>query len=617
MSNRVLRFKSGKLEGLGLLLIFIMQFINIPAFGDIDKAGKLFTLFAFTIIMSSWFICKRDKIKTPIIFFYFAVIWIVIYLSNYFSIYKGWSYIQLGVLTIFLIYFLITYNIAILNKKFFEYFVNIILIVGVVYSVLGVYEYYHFYKFGISSKMLIPYILPPDRSWRVVGTYGQPNLLAVFYNLCILAFFYKYIHSKKLFTKIFFVKLRFVPVFIIGFVFMQTGSRAGLLSFLLTFCLFFLSMTRGRYLYGDSKGKRESILIFSVFVLSMIISNFLQLDIVGGSRYLELDTVATDARYVFWATSIFMFLDHSILGVGLGNWQFFQNGYGLESHDWLGFVPYEAMGTTNWAHNELLQILAELGIVPFLILVGLVLVFTIFFVKEFINTRKHKNSFCFYSQLFLLPFLIQSMFSWPFRYPPLLLLFFTCLGFACINYRNIDIHISSKFKSICFVLIVFSVFIFFKLAYIEVKIGRFAKSLRHQDEIVTTLPVFRELVQNPYSCHRVLSKALPFYVKYSLQSRNIDFAKALIPYAEKMTVMEGARWHWHNLALLYLLVGDEAKSRQVTQHTLDLMPSDDKVWDFMHYLNIREASRKTGRPIEYFYGKESRSALTPLELIYE
>ena len=75
------------------------------------------------------------------------------------------------------------------------------------------------------------------------------------------------------------------------------------------------------------------------------------------------------------------------------------------------------------------------------------------------------------------------------------------------------------------------------------------------------------------------------------------------------------RWHWYVLAHIYLKLGREHDARGAIQRAIDLMPSEQKFWSFLHALNIMKASRETGRPAQSFYPQGINYNFDTLEFI--
>jgi hypothetical protein len=283
------------------------------------------------------------------------------------------------------------------------------------------------------------------------------------------------------------------------------------------------------------------------------------------------------------------------------------------SHSKLAFVPYEAMMTTDWAHNDLLQILCEGGVIAFGLAVFLL---ALLFVKIWKNFFKEKitEPFFLYSHLFLLPFVIQSMLEWPFRSPPLLILFFTCLGGLLSQYPLVKIRISVWGRRSIRVFLLLALCIAASLFYQEVKIGTFKRDFLREKPVEDTLETFTVLAEHPYSSYRVLNGALPGYLREALRRDDDVLARKILPYYERLSTLEGARWQWYDLARLYLKIGREDDSRKAIERAIDLMPLDPRTEGFLHYLNMRKASRATGRPLDSFWPLGQKVDFTNLEL---
>lgn len=609
---------------LSLACVFLAQMLTVPFLADIDKAGKLYFFSLFVLGSGIYSFKTRSLLRVSPIFVVFGIFWLLLLLSASQAFFPGWAFLQSGILLICLFFMLLVCHAASTAPSFKEELVDMLLVLGVVAALFGLYDFYCFTLSGPSRDMLIPYLLPPNRSARVGGFYGQPNLFAVLLSVALLAFYYRYLHPLKKAIFVLPAWLRFVPVILLEFVFFLTGSKGGFLSRSLILLFFLWLIFRKSYLADSQEGKKEFFRLLLclgfAFLLSKAVSwQFTAIHLSRG----ELLGQSSSARFIFWTASVLIFADHPFLGVGLDNWKFLQNSYGPLAHDLLGFVPYEAMGNTNWAHNELLQILAEGGISPFLILLVLIVLLLLQIFKKFARKNNTMPSPAFfYSHLFLLPFIIQSMFEWPFRYPALLILFFLLVGNLLAQYPLFTIHWSRPFRFGMVALCILSLGFTGVLLGQEIHLKRFLANLHSDASVVfveKTLPEFEILVNNSYSRHRVLLAALPRYTRIAWVAEKTVLAEKILPYAEELAALEGARWQWYSLAQLYLKVGREEDARRATQKTIDLMPSDDRAWAFMHYLNIRKASEETGRPIEEFVpqGRPPPATFSPAEMFNE
>jgi tetratricopeptide (TPR) repeat protein len=375
-----------------------------------------------------------------------------------------------------------------------------------------------------------------------------------------------------------------------------------------------------RYLDRDPEGRREFYLLVLCIGVVFLLSKMLawnsspQLNMI---RPLGDTGINPSGRFIFWTSAILIFLDHPWLGIGLDHYKNVMNAYGPLSHEFLGFVPYEAMKSTNWAHNDLLQTLCEGGIFAFLLVLFLILLSTLKVYQNFVRRNGEPNPPFFYSHLFLIPFFVHSMFEYPFRSPPLLILFFTLLGGLLSQYPLKTVRLSVWSQRALQVFLLVGLFLASSLFYQELQIGNFKRNFLREQPAENSLKSFATLAERPYSSYRVLNGALPGYLREALSREDDQLAKKILPYYEKLSYLEGARWQWYDLARLYLKVGREADAREAIQRAIDLMPLDNRTNAFLHYLNMLNAVRATGRPLDSFWPRGQKVDFSKLELIHD
>jgi hypothetical protein len=209
------------------------------------------------------------------------------------------------------------------------------------------------------------------------------------------------------------------------------------------------------------------------------------------------------------------------------------------------------------------------------------------------------------------------MFEYPFRSAPLLVLFFTFLGGLLSLYPLKTIPFSPKGKRAMQGFLLFGLFFVGCLFYQEIQLGQFKRNYLQGDDIENSLQAFSILAERSYSSYRVLNGALPGYIREALCREDDRLAKKIIPYYEKLSSLEGARWQWYDLARLYLKVGREGDARQAIQRAVDLMPLDNRTNTFLHYLNMLKASRATGRPLDSFWPRGQKVDFNKLELLHD
>jgi tetratricopeptide (TPR) repeat protein len=206
------------------------------------------------------------------------------------------------------------------------------------------------------------------------------------------------------------------------------------------------------------------------------------------------------------------------------------------------------------------------------------------------------------------------MFEWHFRHPSLLALFFAIVGILLSQYPLKNRAFSFYGRYAIVILLLCSLGLAVRLFYVELQIGVLKHSMASQN-IEKSFSEFRSLTNNPYSSHRASTLALPFFVEAAFKSEKNMLAEKILPYYQRLCEREGIRAHWYNLALLYFRLGKEEESRNAIQKAIDLMPSYDPYWEFLHYINIIKAARDSGKPLKYFIPdrKDIESILTPLD----
>jgi len=572
--------------------VLLSQFIIIPYFFHIDGVAKaLLSSFVFLVFILQF----KGVFSFNQRFSYFSIA-LLLLLSASSSSFSGW--IQLFFLFLLVVYTLIllTYNKRI---PLFELFLKSYTFFIVIVSVLGLYEYFSSFFLGPSNKMLIPYLLPLNSGMRVVGIYGQPNLFALLLLSGLLVFLYQHLHGESFSTQRL-SKLKYLPFLTVALVFFLTGSRAGLLAFSLTYLPLCWLKVRKRYLADDFSGRKQfihlSCVLLLAFGVSYALNSFVDTETLHGLG----DTgISTDARFLFWTSAVLIFLDHPWFGVGLGNFKYYLPKYINQAHDTLGFIQYEAMGYTKWAHNELLQLLCEGGIFVFLIVIFLLSCF-FFQLILYASGRRQWSPLKLYSHLFILPFIIQSMFSWPMRHSALLILFFTFLGFLLSQYRYKTMTIPPwgrllvRCGSLCGLVLILLI------GFQEVRMGSLVHTM-DRDDIQASFPKFERLVASSYAEYPLLVKVTPRYIYSVMKKNDIDFAEKIFPYVKRLVDLQGAHWQWYNLSLVCHLLHREKDANFAVEQAIHLYPAEDIYWSFLHYLNMLKASNDTGRPVEDFY----------------
>lgn len=579
-----------------IVLVFVPQILVVPYFFNSENKAKALYLCFFCFLFLAIFTIKKFNFYKLDIFL--ILILIIPSLSAFFSKYYFYSCVSL----VYIFSIIIFRHILVssfeknvdLRLIFLRIFSGFILIV----SLLCFYQYFCFFFLGKSSVPLIPYLLPPNESSRISGIYGQPNFTSLLLLVGLLAYFYLYLHDTEYQT----TRLRwlqFFPFLTVTIVFFLTGSRAGFLAFVLTFLLLCWLVVRHRYLNSrPSQRKRFCSLLVVVIGGFCIAYGLNSISLMPGIRALSPGGSSSDTRFLLWAAAVLIFIDHPWLGVGIENFKFYLPKYANSAHDFLGFVEYEAMGYTSWAHNEFLQLVCEGGVIVFLAL-SLAIGSLFYQIIMYAKGRRNWSPLKLYSHFFLIPFVIQSMFSWPMRYTPLVILFFTFLSLLLSQYHWKTINIPVFFQNILRSIAVFGLVVTLLISIQEIRMESLKEDFKN-NSVHGSFSNFERLATDSYSEFPLLLKLLPRYIHIAISEENVVLAEKVLPYIQRLTEIQGTYWQWFYLGHIYHLVGRRDDAMKAVKNAIDLRPTEQVYWGFQHYLNMLNAADETGQPLEDF-----------------
>ncbi|MCD6526837.1 MAG: O-antigen ligase family protein [Desulfuromonas sp.] len=579
-----------------MVFIFLSQLLNLPFFLDASLLPK----FIFSSASCFLFIVFYPPKKIAVYRFdvLLVVFFSTLFCSSWLSSHPSSSFVAYLSLLAMIFGRLSLDHVFRDNIRQSVYFLRCYSIFSLIAAILGLFEYFSFSFLGKSTVPLIPYLLPPNLGSRVVGTYGQPNLFALLLLSGLLVYVYLYLHDDE-FCCCRLKWLCYLPFLTVAVSFFMTGSRAGQLALALTFLPLSWLVVRQRYLAADVLRHRRFFKLAATIVLAYLLvyglNEFFSLKCV---RELGDTGASIETRFLLWMAAILIFLDYPLLGVGLDNYKFYLPEYANKAHDVLGFVQYEAMGYTGWAHNEVLQLLCEGGVVVGLVLLlalsglfGQLLVFAV--------RRQQWSPLKLYSHLFLFPFVIHSMFSWPFRHPALLVLFFTFLLLLLSqgSYRAVCVSAvwqgALRFVAGCCLVVLV-------LATVqEVRMGGLAQKMIQRGAQVS-FGEFEQLVKQPYNEYPLLLKLTSRYVYVAVKEKDALFARQIQPYVQKLVDLQGTYWQWYNLSLVYLLLDQKDDAMLAVSRAIDLRPTEETYWALQHHLSMLKAAGDTGQPLETF-----------------
>jgi len=405
---------SNKFLFFSLLFSFLTDFlITSYLFWEINQVPKtIFFGLSLSFLTIIFLFLKREiyfsKIDLGFLFIFFAV------LPSYFSANdKVWFLFHLLVFILTYLSYLIAFNTF---KREYIYWFSILIVllslIGLFQSLVQIFllRCDWLYKLLASPKHhLLLYIFPifSSRFEQASGSTCQPNLFCLFLSITSLCSAYLFLKTKKLWF--------LLTLFLNTFTMQLTKSRAGFLDFLFVFSLF---------LYFLKNTNREDKLTIKRLIFWACFGHlvgFFFLKIIAQSTLINKVFISSgySSRLAIWLISLILFLKHPLTGVGLGNFKTWAQLVKIDiarEYSWVKWNP----AFLTWAHNEYLHFLCETGIIGFLA----ILIFIWLIGKQVLRLLKTEPSLeVILTICMLIPFFIHSLFSFPFHFPPLNMLF--------------------------------------------------------------------------------------------------------------------------------------------------------------------------------------------------
>jgi tetratricopeptide (TPR) repeat protein/O-antigen ligase len=324
------------------------------------------------LIMLTWIVWKwlfDNKLLLTGVELYLGIFYLVMCLSTLFSQNTGLSLEKLIGISV---YFLGIYLLIDLKRSpaIWQGLINAILITGSLSSLTMLYRtYFWVSRFQLSLTELLS---NPAYTLRLIPrlpdyNYLHPSVTAGYLILIIPLGIYQFRQSKRIFWKV----LNLLAILLnlaMLFLTRSRGGYLGLIGYLIT-----LALIRNKSWIAWLQDKKYRAFLIGSLILITIAGSILFIFQIRGFSFTEQNMLI---RYQGWLTSLRIIRDYPLLGSGLGT---FGEIY-LNTRD-----PAIDPSTLIHAHNQLLQITVELG------LLGLI-TFLLVFWKFFHNITKQKIS---------------------------------------------------------------------------------------------------------------------------------------------------------------------------------------------------------------------------------
>ena len=418
--------KGGFLSALSLSAL--ISLLYIVKFSDFIFHGLGINLLLLYLLGLFAFFSQKNINFSHIVFFFICFVIQIFY--SYFS-----PDSLIFFMALFSLYFIYSYFKSSADFNIFY----VLIFVGIFNLIFN----FHFYEGNIAIN--------------TKGYLGQINFNALLLNIFSFSILYMIANSKSRFFNI----ILWAALVISVYLSVVTQSRAALLSVVVVFILIFTDIK------FFSRNTKNVFLSFIILYFIIFLANTFLYDssaVVKAAKFGGMDDNNIIDRFVIWLSQIIMFFEKPLSGHGLETFKFINNPYQLKSIDILKYY-YDNISNFTWGHNEVLQLLAEGGI-----LIGIPIV--IFVAKKIyyiFKTNRNDVAFDFFIKKYLLLLiLIQSMFSWQLRYPFYMALFTILLAIAPderVNTKWVIQNNNKYFSYIKYPLIV--IFIVFNIFYMR------------------------------------------------------------------------------------------------------------------------------------------------------
>ena len=497
---------------------------------------KLFILIAFFLwileLINNQKILLRKSILNFPIFLFILIMSISLIISNN-QIVGIRDYVT--IIAYFLTYFLILNNLK--SEKQFHYFIITFFSISSIVAIFAIIQYYDFNPyFNLMNKN------------EITSTIGQKNWISNYISMIFPVIFSYFLLEKIKKNKI----LYFFLLSILYATLIICQSRGIWISTSITLILAICIIIKFNLLKIFQENKKWLTLLLITFLIITIIystDNFLNKSAItvpqrAISTFDEQDP-SINTRLLMWKTTFEMIKDRPIFGSGIGtfkmNYLFYQAEF-LNNNSY--FIKYS--GNAKEAHNEYLQIAAELGLLG----LGIFLYIIYLFYRIVLNFfKKEENS---EEKIIILGlviginiFLLHSIFSFPLHVPALGVTFFSLLGLT-IQYMG---KFNLPFKNFKFILLK-------KLFYENKKI----KILLSIFIILSLIFILDLIAVKPYI-------AEIYYYKGIIDDSYKNYEKALpnFKYASYLDIYNGRILHALGTTYYNLKIYD--KSEEILQRT--------------------------------------------------
>ncbi len=546
-------------------------------------AVLLFTICILKIINNNELYFKKTNINLPIIIFILLLTISLLMSQN--------ILISLNDYSVFIIYFFL-YFLIINNVNDEVQFDSLIKLFFTISTIIAIYALLQYYGFDPYLKELS----------SITSTIGQKNWISNYLALVFPVIFSYFLLENIRKNKIIYYFL--LSIFYTALIICQ--SRGIWISISLTLIFAIYIIIKFKLFEIFKRNKRWLIILFFTFLIITIIystDNPLNKSAITVPRraistFDEQDP-SINTRLLMWKTTFNMIKDKPLLGSGIGT---FKMNYLDYQAEFLKDNPYyiKYSGKAGEAHNEYLQMWAELGVIGLGIFLSIIFIFCNL-VWEFLKEEKNskKKLICWSLILGIICFLFHSLFTFPLHVPALGSTFFIIFGLIVVyiedfNLSKIKKEINIKnilLKVVLNILILFLMIVAINCFVIKPYVAElyYFKGARYNVDksYIKALPNFQYSIKlDPYN-GRILHALGTAYFNLGM----IDKAEDILQRAKKYITDVNT---FYNLGLVYSQMNLLQKAEEEFKKSIYLNPKFDKAYYDLGYLYfIQEEYDKT------------------------
>ncbi len=351
-----------------------------------------------------------------------------------------WSdspYITLKELPFFLagplLYFIITNNIN--NEKQINRIIKAMLIIGGLFGIYGIFQYnnmdfFSFWQGNVGRQ-------------KVFGLFGNVGYFAGYLMFPLPIAIALFFVSKNKIKKI----LLLIGVLAMGGALLVTFTRGSYLALGISSIFMFLLFLSSRGIFFIKENKK----IFIVILIAILITTFLfvipnplnkQGTVISKIKSrISITQLSKDSslkrREAIWGFSTLMIKDHLLLGSGLGTFKYNTLRYQAKFFDQGQNRKIYPYGIADKAHNEYLQLGAELGIIGLGIFLWLIISYFGYGVKKLKSIKdKYKLGIVIGLMGSMVAFLVDGLFWFPLHLPTNTAMFWLILGLTIVTIKT-------------------------------------------------------------------------------------------------------------------------------------------------------------------------------------